>query len=73
MLYVGFGLSSYRFSGMAFGLLPLFIMLTAPLYNKIVVAQYGPDYCQACGYNLGGLTSDRCPECGAKVPDKKQA
>jgi hypothetical protein len=25
--------------------------------------------CPACGYNLRGLRSDRCPECGGPVPD----
>jgi hypothetical protein len=25
--------------------------------------------CVACGYNLTGLTSDSCPECGARVSD----
>ncbi len=24
-------------------------------------------YCQECGYNLRGLTSDRCPECGRSL------
>ena len=24
-------------------------------------------FCQQCGYNLRGLTSDRCPECGRSL------
>jgi len=24
-------------------------------------------FCQSCGYNLRGLTGDRCPECGADI------
>ena len=26
-----------------------------------------PGHCGECGYNLAGLTSGRCPECGTKV------
>jgi len=26
-------------------------------------------YCQQCGYNLRGLTGDRCPECGHSLQD----
>lgn len=26
-----------------------------------------PIYCQTCGYNLQGNTSNRCPECGTKI------
>jgi len=25
--------------------------------------------CAACGYNLRGLTGDRCPECGTPIPE----
>ena len=26
-----------------------------------------PSHCRECGYNLAGLTSGRCPECGTEV------
>lgn len=29
--------------------------------------QEGPNICSACGYNLIGLTSDECPECGNAI------
>jgi hypothetical protein len=30
-------------------------------------------YCQQCGYNLRGLTSDRCPECGRSLEAVRSA
>lgn len=30
----------------------------------VALIEYGPGHCQDCGYNLTGLTSARCPECG---------
>lgn len=30
-----------------------------------------PWECKHCGYNLTGLVSDRCPECGAAVPERR--
>lgn len=40
----------------------------AVLFSSIVfwrpMKKLGPDDCHNCGYNLTGLTSDRCPECG---------
>lgn len=35
------------------------------------VEKAGFGYCQACGYNLRGLSSDRCPECGVTVENWK--
>jgi len=35
------------------------------LTEGISVVAYGPGHCRECGYNLTGLTSPRCPECGA--------
>lgn len=30
----------------------------------------GSPQCSCCGYNLTGLTSDRCPECGSRKTDQ---
>lgn len=32
--------------------------------EKVAIVRYGPGLCQTCGYDLTGLTSPRCPECG---------
>jgi hypothetical protein len=33
---------------------------------------FRPAHCQACGYDLTGNESGRCPECGTHVPNKQQ-
>ncbi len=33
----------------------------------VTLLEYGPGHCRDCGYNLTGLTSSRCPECGTAV------
>ncbi len=38
---------------------------TAPAPRSDAIAQ--DIFCQDCGYNLRGLTSDRCPECGGSL------
>lgn len=30
------------------------------------IIKLGPGFCQHCGYNLQGLGSERCPECGTE-------
>jgi len=32
-----------------------------------------PGFCGRCGYNLTGNTSGVCPECGWKLPERKEA
>jgi hypothetical protein len=49
-------------------------MNSAPPFTESSRAPTGPHaeirqdvFCQECGYNLRGLTSDRCPECGHRL------
>jgi hypothetical protein len=34
---------------------------------KIRRRRFAPGHCQACGYNLTGNVSGRCPECGTRT------
>ncbi len=52
------------------------VYLLAGLYllrgGKWVVDKIVPGdrpYCPECGYNLTGLTTQRCPECGTRLPN----
>lgn len=38
----------------------------------VTLLEYGPGHCKECGYNLTGLTSSRCPECGTDVEAKEE-
>src|SRR3954469_6393600 len=40
--------------------------------SDVIVDTSAERFCQTCGYNLRGLASDRCPECGEKF-DPTQA
>ena len=57
----------------ALALLPLVptVLLVAYLRRSRRRAQAGT--CLHCGYDLRGITSDRCPECGRLVPDSSTA
>ncbi len=35
--------------------------------EQVAIVQWGFGHCQGCGYDLTGLTSDRCPECGRPI------
>jgi hypothetical protein len=39
-----------------------------PFFFEIEVCDRAPGYCATCGYDLRGLTSGRCPECGHEIP-----
>ena len=47
-----------------------FHIVCAILLNFLpnAVSKHPPGHCQSCGYNLTGLLSGRCPECGSAIP-----
>lgn len=52
------------------GLLGAFVVLACAamiLSEDVQLLEYGLGYCRDCGYNLTGLTTDRCPECGRTI------
>lgn len=46
------------------------LLVVSNLWQRPTVAEYAAGFCRKCGYNLTGLTSDRCPECGETLRDK---
>ncbi len=61
----------------AIALLALLAMLGLPVWLGVAVGRrryralmgrYALGHCQACGYDLTGNVSGKCPECGAVVP-----
>jgi hypothetical protein len=42
-------------------------------FEGVTIIEYGPGHCRDCGYNLTGLTSDRCPECGRTLESEEKA
>jgi len=68
-LFVGFGVAK---GGGPLGrwLLALFALMLVSsralqvCWVRPLVKQAGFGFCQGCGYNLKGLPSERCPECG---------
>ncbi len=48
---------------------PLVIAVSGAAYG-LVIAPYFSARCLACGYDLTGLVSDRCPECGTPVGEE---
>ena len=44
--------------------IPLICVL-ALIGQRVQIVEFGAGHCRNCGYDLTGLTSGRCPECGA--------
>lgn len=70
--YLGFGIPRLRVeSAGGYFIFPMASFPTALLLFAIIrVVQrrsQRPGFCARCGYNLTGLTSGRCPECGTPV------
>ncbi|MEE9128669.1 MAG: hypothetical protein V3T84_01530 [Phycisphaerales bacterium] len=42
----------------------IFVRLAVLVSDRVVQR---PGLCWKCGYNLGGLSGERCPECGARL------
>lgn len=64
-LFPGFLLNSALF-----GVLGLTLWYTPTIIRRI---RRGRNACSSCGYDLSGLTADRCPECGAAVEARSQS
>ncbi len=65
-----------RRTGLLIGLC-LLILANAALWTALIrrrfrdrrrTRRFGHGLCQSCGYNLTGVVSMRCPECGAAYP-----
>ena len=39
----------------------------------VALIEYGAGHCRGCGYDLTGLTSERCPECGRTLLPEERA
>ena len=52
-----------------FAIVGLGLAIGFVLSERVAVVQWGFGYCQKCGYDLRGLQSDRCPECGCPVKE----
>ena len=70
---LGFGVPGFRFESkggyiyIPTAWFPVLALLTA-LYPYFVRRQSHPSgHCQSCGYDLTGLISNKCPECGMLV------
>jgi len=42
----------------------LIVSAMAMKFQRVILNERGKGHCYDCGYNLTGLTSERCPECG---------
>lgn len=38
--------------------------------EQVTIIEYGKGYCRNCKYNLMGLTSEQCPECGRTIVER---
>ncbi|MEM6333190.1 MAG: hypothetical protein AAF823_07620 [Planctomycetota bacterium] len=56
------------------GWVPVVLLAAWPLASLLIARRRGlecvEDVCVECGYDLRGLTSDACPECGAIIDSK---
>ncbi len=41
--------------------------------QRVILNERGRGHCYDCGYNLTGLTSERCPECGRTLESEEKA
>ena len=49
----------------------LVMLVLVALFDRLIILDSSGARCQSCGYDLAGLTSPRCPECGTFFQEKQ--